>query len=125
MCPKLLCLHYSPSVKAATIPMNVLFVEADLASHECFPMHGRISTTFTRKVGLLWTCVHSFCLSRLLSVYVARKDQRNPMLLATRKLCTARKKVQSDLILKLQQESQRKLVPRNTATFARSMGAHT
>ncbi len=55
-------------------------------------------------------------------MYVARKD---PTLLLTRKLCTARKRVQSNLVLKLQSESQRKLVPRNTATFAGSMGAHT
>ncbi len=72
--------------------MNVLFVEADLASHECFPMHGRISTTFTRKVGLLWTCVCSFCLLKLSSAYVVRKDSRNLTLLATRKLHKARKK---------------------------------
>ncbi len=36
--PKLLCLHYSPSMKATTIPMNMPFAEADLSSH------------------ILWTC---------------------------------------------------------------------
>jgi hypothetical protein len=78
-----------------------------------------------RKVGLLWTCIHSFCLLRPSSAYEARKDPRNLTLLATRKLCTAKRRVQSDLVLKLQPESQRKLVPRNTVTFARSMGVDT
>ncbi len=47
------------------------------------------------------------------------------MLLLTRKLCIARKRVQSNLVLTLWPEFLRKLVPRNIATFARSMGAHT
>ncbi len=55
----------------------------------------------------------------------ARKDPTNPTLLATRKLCTVRRTVQSDLVLTTVPESRRKLVPRNTATFARSMGART
>ncbi len=37
----------------------------------------------------------------------------------------ARRRVRSDLVLTTVPESQRKLVPRNTATFARSMGVHT
>jgi hypothetical protein len=90
---------------------------------KCARTRGRISSTFTRKVGLPWTCVRFSCLSRLLSAYVARKKSKNLALLATRKLCTARKRVQSNLVLKLQPEPQRKLVLRNTATFARSMGA--
>jgi hypothetical protein len=40
---------------------------------------------------------------------VARKDPKDLTLLATRKLCTASKRVQSNLVLKLQPESQRKL----------------
>jgi hypothetical protein len=116
--------YYSPSVKANTIPMNVPFVKADLSS-KCVPTRGRISTTFTRKVGLLWTCVRSFCLSRLSSAYVARKGPINPTLFAMRKLCTAIKRVQSLLVLTIVPESQRRYVPRNTATFAKSMGAHT
>ena len=103
--------------------MNVPFAEADLASHKRARTRDRISSTFTRKVVLLWTCVHSFCLLRLLSMYVARKDPRNPTLLATRKLCTARRRVRRDLVLTIVPESQRKLVPRNFATFARSMEA--
>ncbi len=105
--------------------MNVPFTEADLASHKSARTRGRISSTFTRKVGLLWTCVRSFCLLRPSSRYVARKDQRNQMLLATRKLRTAIKRVQNDLVLTIVPESQRKLVPRNFATFAQSMGAHS
>ncbi len=121
------CWYYSPSVKANTIPMNVPFAEADLSSHvlQMCPYPGRISTTFTRKVVLRSTCVHSFCLSRLLSVYAARKDPKNQTLLATRKLRTAIKRVRSDLVLTIVPESQRKLVPRSIATFARSMGARS
>ncbi len=78
-----------------------------------------------RKVVLPKTCARSFCLSRLSSAYVVRKDTKNLTVLVMRKLCTARRMVQSNLVLKLQPESQRKLVPRNTATFARSMGART
>ena len=115
VCPKLLCLYYSPSVKATTIPMNVPFAEADLVSHKCARTRGRISSTFTRKMGLLWTCVHSFCLLRLLGMYAARKDLKNQMLLATRKLCTAIKRVQSNLVLTIVPESPNKLIPRNTA----------
>ena len=63
--------------------------------------------------------------SLLLSLYVARKDPRNLMLLVTRKLCTVINRVQSNLVLTIVPESQRKLMPRNTATFARSMGART
>jgi hypothetical protein len=58
-------------------------------------------------------------------VYVAKKDPKNPTHLATRKLRTARRRVRSDLVLTTMPESQRKLVPRNTATFARSVGAHS
>ena len=47
------------------------------------------------------------------------------MLLAKRKLCTARRRVQSDLVLTIAPESQRKLMPRNIGTFARSMGARS
>ncbi len=125
VCPKLLCSCYSLSVKATTIPMNVPFAKADLASHKRARTRDRISSTFTRKVGLLWTCVHSFCLVRLSSTYVARKDPRNHTLLATRKLHTAIKRVRSDLVLTMVPESQRKLVPRNFETFARSMEAHS
>ena len=69
--------------------------------------------------------VRSFCLLSLSSAYVARKDLKNQTLLATRKLCTARRRVQSDLVLTIVAESQRKLVPRNFAIFAQSMGART
>ncbi len=130
------CWYYSPSVKANTIPMNVPFAEADLASHilqmcpytwqeffECVPTCGRISTTFTRKVVLRWTCARSFCLSRQSSACVAGKDPTNPTLLATRKLCTVRRRVRSGLVLTIVPESQRRYLPRNTATCARSMGA--
>jgi uncharacterized phosphosugar-binding protein len=103
--------------------MNVPFAEADLASHKRARTLGRISTTFMRKVVLRWTSVCSFCLSRQWSTYVARKDLTNPTLLVTRKLRTARRRVQSNLVLTIVSESQRKLVLRNTATFAKSMGA--
>ena len=83
---------------------------------------GRISSTFTRKVRLPWTCVWFSCLPSLLSPYVTRKDQ---MLLVMRKLHTARKRVRRDLVPTLRPEFLRKLIPRNTATFARSMGAGT
>jgi hypothetical protein len=56
---------------------------------------------------------------------VARKDPKNPTLLATRKLHTARRRVQSDLVLTIPPESQKKLMPINIATFARSMGVGT
>ncbi len=113
------CWYHSLSVKANTIPINVPFAEADLLVmfFECAPMHGRTSTTFTRKVGLRSTFVCSFCLSRLWRAYVARKDPRNPMLLTTRKLLTARRRVHSNLILTIAPESQRKLMPRNIATL--------
>jgi hypothetical protein len=73
------CWYYSPSVKPKMIPKNVPFAKADLLSHisQCVLTRGRISTTFTRKVGLLWACIHSFCLSWLSSAYVARKDPTN------------------------------------------------
>jgi hypothetical protein len=90
---------------------------------KCVHTRGKISATFTRKVVLLWTCVHSFCLLRLSSAYAARKDPRNLKLLATRKLRTAIKRVRSDLVLTIVLESQRKLIRRNIVTFARSMGA--
>jgi hypothetical protein len=56
---------------------------------------------------------------------VARKDPKSPMLLATSKLRTARRRVRSNLVLPTTPESQRKLVPRNTVTFTRSMGTRT
>ena len=86
-CPILLCSRSSP------------FTEADPASHKRACTRGRISPTFTRKVGLRWTCVRSFCLSRQPSTYVARKDPTSPSLLATRNLRTAIKRVRSDLVL--------------------------
>ena len=99
VCPKLLCSHYSPSVKATTIPMNAPFAEADLASHKRARTCGRISTTFTRKVGLLWTCVCSVCLLRLSSAYATKKDPKNQTLLATRKLRIVRRRIRSNLVL--------------------------
>ena len=71
------------------------------------------------------TCVCSICISKQLSTHVTRKDPKGPSLLLTRKLRTAIKRVQSNLVLTTVPESRRKLVPRKTATFARSMGAHT
>ncbi len=70
------CWYYSPSVKANTIPVNVPFAEADLASHvlRMYPYAWQDQYNFTRKAVLQWTCVCSFCLSRRLSAYVARKD---------------------------------------------------
>ena len=112
-------------MKATTIPMNVPFAKADLASHKRARACGRISSTFTRKMGLLWTYVRSFRLLRLLSTYVARNNPRNQTLLMTRKLCTATRRVQSDLVLTIVPESQRKLLPGNFVTFARSMGVHS
>ena len=53
------------------------------------------------------------------------KIQKNQTLLATRKLCTARRRVRNDLVLTIAPESQRKLVLRNIVTFARSMGARS
>ena len=50
-------------------------------------------------MGLRWTCVRSFCLSRQPSAYVARKDPTSPSLLATRNLRTAIERVRSDLVL--------------------------
>ena len=49
------CWYYTPSMKPDMIPMNVPFAEPDLLSHvlQMCPSRGRISTTFTRKVGLL------------------------------------------------------------------------
>jgi hypothetical protein len=47
------------------------------------------------------------------------------MLLAKRKLCTARRRVRSDLVLTIAPESQRKLMSGNIGTFARSMGARS
>ena len=81
--PKLLCSRSSP------------FTEADPASHKRARTRGRISPTFTRKVGLMWTCVRSFCLSRQPSAYVARKDPTGLSLLATRNLRTAIKRVRA------------------------------
>jgi hypothetical protein len=51
---------------------------------ECVRTFGSISSTFTRKEELPWTFVPFSCLSRLLSVYVARKDTKDLTLLATR-----------------------------------------
>ena len=62
---------------------------------------------------------------KLLSMYVARKDLRNQTLLTTRKLCTAIKRVPSNLVLTTVPESQRKLVTKNFAAFGRSMGARS
>jgi hypothetical protein len=55
--------------------------------------------------------------------YVARKDPTGLSLLATRNLRTAIKRVRSDLVLEESQSPEER--PRNTATFARSMGART
>jgi hypothetical protein len=55
---------------------------------------------------------------------VTRKDPKSPSLLPTRNLRTSRRRVRSDLVLTTIPESRGKLVPRNTVTFARSMGAH-
>jgi len=59
-----------------------------------------------------------------LSAYVGRKDPASPTLLATRKLCTVRRRAHSDLVLRVP-ESQKRYVPRNIVTCARNMGAHT
>ena len=112
-CPILLCSRSSP------------FTEADPASHKRDCTRGRISPTFTRKVGLRWTCVRSFCLSRQPSAYVARKDPTSPSLLATRNLRTAIKRVRNDLVLEESQSPEENSCRETTATFARSMGAHT
>ncbi len=40
----------------------------------CVHIHGRISSTFTRKVQHPWTCVCFSCLLRLLSAHVPKKD---------------------------------------------------
>ena len=96
-CPILLCSRSSP------------FTEADPASHKRACTRGRISPTFTRKVGLRWTCVRSFCLSRQPSAYVARKDPTSPSLLATRNLRTAIERVRSDLVLEESQSPKENL----------------
>ncbi len=57
---------------------------------------------------------------------VSQGDQaRMSMLLATIKLRTGRRRVRCRLVLTIVPESQKKLVPRNIVTFARSMGAHS
>ncbi len=115
-------------MKLNTISMNVPFAKADLASHVLLmcPYRWQDQSNLHKKGGTL-VDMRSLLLSleAKLSVYVARKDPKDLALFTTRKHCTVRKRVQSDLVLKLQPESQRKLVPRNTATFARSTGART
>ncbi len=54
------------------------------------------------------TCVRCSCLLRLLRAYVARKNPKDLTLLAAGKLCTVRKRILSNLILKLHPESQKK-----------------
>ncbi len=46
------CWYYIQITKLSMITMNVPFAEADLASHVLWmrPHHGRINSTFTRKV---------------------------------------------------------------------------
>ena len=55
---------------------------------------------------------------------MGRKDPASPTLLVTRKLHTARRRVRSNLVLRVP-ESRKRYVPRNIATCARSMGACT
>ena len=89
---------------------------------KCAHTRGRISSTFPKKVWLpAWTCVHFSHVSRLLSAHVARKDST---IILTRTLCTARERVQSNLVMVLWPEFLRKLASRNIAIFARSMGVH-
>jgi len=100
------CWGHVPNCSACA---SAPFTKADPASHKRARTRGRISPTFTstRKVGLLWTCVHSFCLSRQPSAHVARKDPTSPLLLATRNLRTAIKRVRSDLVLEESQSPEK------------------
>jgi hypothetical protein len=88
-------------------------------------MAGSVQPSQERWNSLPWKGVCCSCLSGLFSVYAARKDPKDLTLLASRRLCTVRKRVRSNLVLMLLPRCQRKLVPRNTVTFATSMGAHT
>jgi hypothetical protein len=112
------CWYYSPSAKTTNIPMKASFAEADLASHilqkgpyawqDQFNLHKKGMTPM------------EMCLILLsLQAIEERSDA-----LQMRKLPSTRK-VASNLALKLRPKFLRKLTPRNIATFARSMGAHT
>jgi hypothetical protein len=52
-----------------------------------------------------------------------KERSKSPCFFAARNLRIARRRVRSNLVLTAVPESQRKLVPSNTATFVRSMGA--
>jgi len=69
-------------VKVKTVPMNVSFAEADLASHvlRMCPYTWQDQYNLHEKGVLLPICVLSFSLSRLSSAYVGRKgsNKSNP-----------------------------------------------
>ncbi len=58
---QLTCWYYSPSAKSSTIPMNVPFAKADLASHICWmcPHTWQDQFNITRKLWHPWTSVCS------------------------------------------------------------------
>ena len=116
-------LVHSPSAKAGTIPMNVAFPEANLASHILRMCPATWQDQFNlHEEGLNpWTCVCFFNALRLLSEYVLKKD---PMHNPQRKLLQKARKETRDPVRSLLTKYLRKLVPRSIATCARNMGAH-
>jgi hypothetical protein len=74
------CWYYSLSYNPGMTPVNVPFSKADLAVtfSGCVRISGRISTTSTKRGGLLRTCVCFRCLLRQLSTCVCRnRTMRN------------------------------------------------
>jgi hypothetical protein len=117
--------YYSPIMKPNTISMNVPFTEADLASHilqMCCPSTWWDQFNLHKKGGTPMD-MHLLLLSLKAIERVCGQERFNAS--PKKKASHSEKKCTKDLVLKLQPESQRKLVPRNTVTFARSMGACT
>jgi hypothetical protein len=113
-------------VKQNTIPMNVPFAKADLLSHlfRMCPYSWQDQYNLHKKGGTP-VDMRSLLLSLEAIKCLCGQERYEKSNASHDKALHSNKRVQSNLVLTIAPESQRKLVPRNTVTFARSMGART
>ncbi len=71
------------------------------------------------------TCVLSFSPSRLSSAYVGRKDTTSPTLLVTRNLCAVRRRVRSDLVLRVPESPKKVRTEKHCNLCKKHGGAYT
>jgi hypothetical protein len=118
------CFYNSPSANSTTIPANVLFTKAELGSHILWmcPLQWQDQYNLHKR-GMILFNMHSLLTSLEAIEHICTQEKASaPSKKASNKGKKSNMRPVPDLVWP---ESQRKLVLRRIATYARGMGAHT